>query len=67
MAMDRGMVYEVLRDGQEYWSARPWRVLPGEPWNSAPQPDGSWLIDTDGGTVVLTPDGQIRMATRPTQ
>jgi hypothetical protein len=44
-------------------AARPWRVLPGKPRISAPQPDGSWLIDTNGGTVVLAPDGEIRMAT----
>lgn len=60
---NRGMVYEVSRDTQGHWSAGPWRVLPGEPWSSAPQPDGSWLIDTNGGTVVLGPDGELRMAT----
>jgi hypothetical protein len=65
ISIDRGMVYEVLRDAQGHWSAQPWRVLPGEPWSSAPQPDGSWLIDTNGGTVVLAPDGEIRMATCP--
>jgi hypothetical protein len=61
------MVYGVSRDPEGRWSARPWRVLPGEPWSSAPQPDGSWLIETDGGTVVLAPDGGIRTATCPTK
>jgi hypothetical protein len=49
-----------IRKGR--WSARPWRVLPGAPSGSALRPDGSWLVDTNGGTVVLVPDGTLMMA-----
>jgi len=55
----------VARDANGRWSARPWRVLPGAPWGSAPQPDGSWMIDTNSGTIVLASDGGIKMATCP--
>jgi hypothetical protein len=57
-----GVAYEVVRDATGRWSARPWRVLPGMPLGSATQPDGSWLIQTNGGSVVLAADGTLTMA-----
>jgi hypothetical protein len=63
LSSNRGLVYEVIRDAKGNWSAHPWRVLPGAPWGSALESDGSLLIDTNGGTVVLSPDGRLRMAT----
>ncbi|HLK89921.1 MAG TPA: hypothetical protein VKZ18_08505 [Polyangia bacterium] len=65
MVGNRGLVYELARDAKGRWSARPWRVLPGAPWTSAMRPDGSWLIDTNSGTVVLSPEGSIKMAACP--
>jgi HEAT repeat protein len=63
LTSNRGLAYEVARDAKGRWSARPWRVLPGAPWGSARRLDGSWLLDTNGGTVVLAPDGALTMAT----
>ena len=62
---NRGLAYEAVHDAKGRWTAHPWRVLPGAPWGSALQSDGSWLIDTNSGTIVLSPDGKLRMATRP--
>ena len=62
---NRGLAYEVARDAKGRWSAHLWRVLPGAPWGAALQPDGSWMIDTNSGTILLAPDGGIRMATCP--
>ena len=62
---NRGLAYEVARDAKGRWSAHPWRVLPGAPWGAALQSDGSWMIDTNSGTILLAPDGGLRMATCP--
>jgi hypothetical protein len=59
---NRGMIYELARAPDDAWQARPWRVLPGMPLASLPQSDGSWLISTHGGTVVLSIDGVLKMA-----
>jgi HEAT repeat protein len=58
---NHGMVYELVRDPRGSWLARPWRVLPGMPLGSALQTDGSWLIHTNGGSVVLSPGGGLTM------
>lgn len=63
LSSNRGRVYEVARDEKGRWSARPWRVLPGAPSGSSLRPDGRWVLDTNGGTVVLAPDGALMMAT----
>jgi HEAT repeat protein len=65
LTLNRGLVYELARDGRGKWSARPWRVLPGAPHGALPEPGGRWLIHTNGGSVLLSPDGTLAMAECP--
>jgi hypothetical protein len=63
MFVNEAMLYEVSRDAEGKWSARPWRALPSAPGSS-------WLVLTgelqvnsyDGVSVLVDSTGAMRMA-----
>jgi HEAT repeat protein len=65
LSSNRGLAYQVSQDAGGRWSARPWRLLPGAPSGSRLDRDGRWLINTNGGSVLLAPNGALTMATCP--
>ncbi|MFP2956803.1 HEAT repeat domain-containing protein [Myxococcus sp. 1LA] len=57
-----GMLYRLVpRDGT--FVAEPWRALPGAPRRSGLLPDGRLLVSCVGADVVVTADGDMRLAT----
>lgn len=61
LGSDSGDVFE-LRKSQGRWAAYAWRRLPGMPLSSWERLDGTLLINTTRGSVVLHPDGRFEMA-----
>ena len=61
MGFDHGAVYEVRRNGDE-WALRFWRRLPGAPITSWVRVDGTLLVNTARGSVVIHPDGRTELA-----
>ncbi|NBD95317.1 MAG: hypothetical protein GVY11_02425 [Gammaproteobacteria bacterium] len=63
MLTSRGMLYRVQKTPGESWAAERWRRLPGAPVSSALTQGGDVLVSTRrGGSVLVSPDGQVRMA-----
>ncbi|ABF90197.1 PBS lyase HEAT-like repeat protein [Myxococcus xanthus DK 1622] len=57
-----GMLYRIVpRDGA--YVAEPWRVLPGAPRRSGLLSDGRLFVSCLGADVVITPEGDMRLAT----
>ncbi|MGH8105630.1 MAG: hypothetical protein ACREO2_04900, partial [Arenimonas sp.] len=64
LGMNNGMLYELIPDKSDHWSARPWRALPGAPRTSGRVESGEILVNTNrGGSVLIAKDGSMRMAT----
>lgn len=64
MGSNNGMLYELASDKSGQWSARPWRSLPGAPRSSGPVQSGEILLNTSGGgSILVSKDGRMRMAT----
>ena len=59
---NRGELYKLSKDKDGNWQGEKWKILPGAPTSSALHSDGSLSVDCKGGRIVLTPDGNIRMA-----
>lgn len=58
---DSGRAY-LLTLHHEQWEARYWRRLPGEPLTSWRLKNDSILINTTGGSVILSSEGKVQMA-----
>jgi len=57
-----GTAYELVRDGKDL-RLRPWRGLPAAPDRNSMTASGELLVYTSGGgTLVIAPDGAMRMA-----
>jgi HEAT repeat protein len=57
-----GTAYELIRDGKDL-QLRPWRGLPAAPARNSMTASGELLVQTSGGgTLVIAPDGTMRMA-----
>lgn len=61
MGFDGGDLYE-LREKGDGWAADWWRRLPGSPTSSWSRIDGTLLVNTTRGSVVVHPDGRLEMA-----
>ncbi len=64
LMLNQGAVYEVARDDDGHWRARPWRILPGAPTESGMTASGELLVNTVMGGPLLI-DAQGRMRTAP--
>ncbi|MBN1674538.1 MAG: HEAT repeat domain-containing protein [Kiritimatiellae bacterium] len=62
MGTDEGILYKIAMDKSRDWHATKWKALPGDPLSSLLLKDGSLLVLCTGGMIVVTPDGNIRMA-----
>ena len=64
MTMNNGALIEIDRDDGGHWGSKVWRILPGAPRASWLVEGGDLLVKTiGGGTVLVSPDGGMRMAT----
>ena len=62
LSLESGDLYRIdLRPDGSY-EANWWKRLPGEPSAAGMLADGSLVVSCRGGTVVVTPSGEIRMA-----
>lgn len=68
MGGDHGELIELRRETRA-WAAYPWRRLPGAPASTWEWPDASWqrpdgtlVVNTNRGSVVVHPDGRLEMA-----
>lgn len=63
MFVNEAMLYEVARDAEGKWSARPWRVLPSAPGSSWLVPTGELQVNShEGVSVLVNSAGAMRMA-----
>jgi hypothetical protein len=61
--LNDGVIHELTTDPAGTWQASPWRVLPGAPGTNWLTESGELLIDVRaGGTILVAPDGSMRMA-----
>ena len=64
LTMNEGDLVELDRDQSGHWNSKIWKVLPGAPRASWLVEGGELLVKTvDGGTILISPDGGMRMAT----
>ncbi|MEO8351518.1 MAG: HEAT repeat domain-containing protein [Chthoniobacteraceae bacterium] len=59
-----GTVFKLVPDDAGSWTARPWRVLPGDPHFAGALPDGRLLVSCSYGIVLIAPDGTMQTLTR---
>jgi hypothetical protein len=63
MLFNNGALLDVSRRAGGPWVATPWRRLPGAPGKSWLTSTGELLVDVyAGGTILIAPDGSMRMA-----
>ena len=63
LGLNAGSLYEVHREPGNEWTASIWRVLPGVPVTARPvQPEGLLIETVRKGSVVVLPNGEMRMA-----
>lgn len=62
LTINQGLVYKVERENLGNWKATKWKALPGAPISSALTTDGRIFVKCVSGTVVIGPDGLIRLA-----
>jgi hypothetical protein len=55
----------VLEHEQGRWTANFWRRLPGAPYASTVVDNGELLVHTYGGSLIVGPNGDMRMADCP--
>lgn len=61
--MNKGQIYRLSKDYKGLWQAELWQNLPGSPMTSWLVETGELLINTyNGGSLLLGPDGNFRMA-----
>ena len=66
MFFNNGVLLEVSRRAGGPWVASPWRRLPGAPGKSWLTTTGELLVDVyRGGTILVAPDGSMRVASCP--
>jgi HEAT repeat protein len=61
LAFSQGGLYRIDRS-REGFKATKWRTLPGAPRESGFLANGDLFIACDGGDIVITPSGELRMA-----
>ena len=64
MGANMGHLY-VLEHERGRWTANFWRRLPGAPYASTVVDNGELLVHTYGGSLIVGPDGNMRMADCP--
>ena len=63
MMMNSGFLIRIYKNDTGRYTATPWKRLPAAPMSSTPIEGGELLINTyDGGSVILDPNGKLRMA-----
>ncbi len=62
LSSNRGMLYTVIKQADGKWAAVKWRALPGVPRSSDLRENGDLFIGSPFGSVLVSPDGSIRMA-----
>jgi HEAT repeat protein len=62
MTMNNGMVHKLSKNSSGQWQAEPYITLPGAPGGSSLLENGSILVHTYGGSVIINNQGQISMA-----
>ncbi|NOY00642.1 MAG: HEAT repeat domain-containing protein [Verrucomicrobia bacterium] len=62
LSFNRGMLYKVIKKADGKWAAVKWRALPGVPRSSDLRENGDLFIGSPFGSVLVSPDGSIRMA-----
>jgi hypothetical protein len=63
LSLNRGALYLVKPVEGGGYQARLWKTLPGAPGRSGVLSNGSLYVQSAGGAIVVTPDGQMAMAT----
>ena len=61
MGLSHGALYRLERQGSR-WTAGAWRRLPGAPYSSLVTEKGELLVHTYGGSMLVSPNGRMRMA-----
>jgi hypothetical protein len=67
LSMDRGVLYRITCPSSGSCRATWWKALPGAPKSAWVIEGGELLVDTTVGTVLVSPEGTLRMAECPTQ
>ncbi len=62
LGMTEGILFQVSKNSTGGWQATRWKALPGCPEKSGVLPNGSLRVVCSGGTVEVSPSGDIRMA-----
>lgn len=62
MGINDGSLYSIACEPAKACSASAWKVLPGAPRSSWLIKSGELLVNTEGGSVLVAPDGTLRMA-----
>ena len=62
MASNEGLLFRVSQDGNGRWQASRWKTLPGAPDKSGLLANGNLCVECSGGTVEISPAGDIKMA-----
>jgi hypothetical protein len=62
MGMDEGTLYTIACVPAKGCSASRWKTLPGAPRSSWLLETGELLVNTTGGSVLVAPDGALRLA-----
>jgi len=64
LTIDEGALYLVQSRGHKSYLASRWKILPGAPERSELLSDGSMFISCSRGAVVVTPEGELKKASK---
>lgn len=64
MIFNEGRIYKITKGEDGKWKAEPWRQLPGGPEFGMMLKNGSIVAGCYGGTVRVSPDGEMALLTR---
>lgn len=62
LSSNKGVLFKVKKININKWGVSIWKILPGAPISSWLVEGGSLLINTNSGTVIVSPEGEISMA-----
>jgi hypothetical protein len=62
LGMTEGILFKVSKNSTGGWHAARWKALPGCPEKSGMLANGNLCIECSGGTVEISPAGDIKMA-----
>ena len=63
LVVDEGSLYTIACSSTQGCTAKRWKALPGAPQSSWLLETGELLVNTSGGSVLVGPDGMMKMAT----